>query len=228
MEIKVIASSSSGNAYLVKEGNTEILIECGIQFKKLQQALDFRVSSLAGCLVSHSHKDHSRSVKDLLKVGCPVYMMAETGNELGIPVSQHYLVIPGLWLKVGDFLVMPLEMNHDVPCVGFYVAAPSGESLLFATDTAEIIHRPERVDYLMLECNYDTALLSADEDFAAKHRVLATHMSLDGLIRYLHKADYQNVKGIIIMHLSSAHSDEAMFKRRIEEAIGRPVTVAQK
>lgn len=228
MEIKVIASSSSGNAYLVKEGDTEILIECGIQFKKLQQALDFRVSSMAGCLVSHSHKDHSRSVPDLLKVGCPVYMTSETGSELGIPLSRHYMMVPGLWSKVGEFLAMPLEMKHDVPCVGFHIVAPSGESLLFATDTAEILHRPERVDYLMLECNYDTALLAADESCIVKERIMATHMSLDGLIRYLQKADYQNVKEIIIMHLSSAHSDEAMFKRRIEEAIGRPVTVAQK
>jgi len=228
MEIKVIASSSSGNAYLVKEGQTEILIECGIQFKKLQQALDFRVSSLAGCLVSHSHKDHSRSVPDLLKIGCPVYMTAETGSELGIPLSHHYFVVPGLWSRVGDFMVMPLGMKHDVPCVGFYIIAPSGESLLFATDTAEVLHRPERVDYLMLECNYEKNLLQADVGFAAKDRVMVTHMSLDGVIRYLQKANYEHVREVIIMHLSSAHSDEAMFKRRIEEAIGRPVTVAQK
>lgn len=228
MEIKVIASSSSGNAYLVKEGDTEILIECGLQFKKLQQALDFRVTSLAGCLVSHSHKDHSRSVPDLLKVGCPVYMTEETANEMGVPIPRENLMTLSAWTHIDRFWVLPLRMKHDVPCVGFYVSAPSGETLLFATDTAEIIHRLEGVDYLMLECNYDTALLNADESCIVKGRIMETHMSLDGLIRYLQKADYQNVKEIIIMHLSSGHSDEAMFKRRIEEAIGRPVTVAQK
>lgn len=228
MEIKVIASSSSGNAYLVKEGNTEILIECGIQFKKLQQALDFRVTSLAGCLVSHSHKDHSRSVPDLFKVGCPVFMTADTANEMGIPIPRDNILTLSTWTHIDRFWVLPLRMVHDVPCVGFYVSAPSGETLLFATDTSQIAYRLQGVDYLMLECNYDTALLAADESCIVKDRIMATHMSLDGLIRYLMKAGYQNVKEIIIMHLSSAHSDEAMFKRRIEEAIGRPVTVAQK
>lgn len=37
MKFQALASSSHGNAYIVDDGATRILIECGISFKRLQQ-----------------------------------------------------------------------------------------------------------------------------------------------------------------------------------------------
>ena len=55
-----LASSSAGCAYrLSADGMAPLLIECGLPFPQLQKALDFKVSELAGCLVSHWHADHA-------------------------------------------------------------------------------------------------------------------------------------------------------------------------
>ncbi|MFR4335674.1 MAG: MBL fold metallo-hydrolase [Lawsonibacter sp.] len=54
-----LASSSHGNAYLVEDGTTCLLIECGVSWKKLQKLTGFGVSGIAGCLISHEHKDHA-------------------------------------------------------------------------------------------------------------------------------------------------------------------------
>lgn len=228
MEITVIASSSSGNAYLVKEGETEILIECGIQFKKLQKALDFRVTSLSGVLVSHSHKDHSKCISDLLGAGCDVYTSKETMQELSIEHYCHHLLVPGEWIIIGNLRVLPISMDHDVPCVGFYILNNADEALLFATDTGHITWGHVRIDHLMIECNYEDALLESDESCFIKDRISRTHMSLSKVIRFLQAANLEHTREIIIMHLSDSHSDEAMFKRVIEERTGRPVTVAKK
>ena len=58
------ASSSSANAYLIQSGDSApLLIECGIRFKELMKAMDYELSSLAGCLITHAHMDHARSAK---------------------------------------------------------------------------------------------------------------------------------------------------------------------
>lgn len=52
MEIKVLASSSKGNCYII---NREIMIDCGIPIRKIREKGGFNVHGLSGCLISHEH-----------------------------------------------------------------------------------------------------------------------------------------------------------------------------
>ena len=55
MNIQTIASSSSGNCFCVDSDGIKILLDAGVSFKKIQQALNFKVSELVGCLCTHEH-----------------------------------------------------------------------------------------------------------------------------------------------------------------------------
>lgn len=55
MFLKVIGSSSHGNSYILESKTGSLLLECGIQFKKIQKAVNFDLSKLRGCLISHEH-----------------------------------------------------------------------------------------------------------------------------------------------------------------------------
>jgi len=55
MDIQVIGSGSTGNCYVLKSETESLMLECGIPFKKIQQNLDFRLSEVQGCLISHQH-----------------------------------------------------------------------------------------------------------------------------------------------------------------------------
>ena len=56
LTVKTISSSSRGNCYKLTSGSGEfILLECGVQMSAIKKALDFKVSSAVGCLVSHGH-----------------------------------------------------------------------------------------------------------------------------------------------------------------------------
>jgi len=63
IQIQTIASGSKGNAYVVTDGHSQLLLECGIAFKKIRKALNFNTSSLAGCLITHEHGDHTKGLK---------------------------------------------------------------------------------------------------------------------------------------------------------------------
>ncbi|SPF51193.1 Metallo-beta-lactamase domain protein (fragment) [Candidatus Desulfosporosinus infrequens] len=55
MHLKVISSSSRANGYVLESDTGSLLIECGVSFKKIQQSLDFNLSRIRGCLITHEH-----------------------------------------------------------------------------------------------------------------------------------------------------------------------------
>ncbi len=49
-------SGSSGNLYeIVANSGARLLIEAGVTWKKLQKALDYNLSNIEACLISHGH-----------------------------------------------------------------------------------------------------------------------------------------------------------------------------
>lgn len=227
MNIKSIASSSRGNAYLVSDGATKLLIECGLPYNQLKQKSNFVVpSGIDACLISHEHQDHSRSLKDLLKAGVDCYALREVFTAKNVKNHHRAKTIEfGGIYSVGTFYVMCFEAKHDVPCCSYYVySTVTGEHLFFATDTYLIKAVPKDVNYIMIEANYDIDLV---EDDAQRKRLIQSHMSIEHCIDYLKKIDLSKVKKIYLMHLSSRHSNADDFKRRVQAATGCVVEVCE-
>lgn len=227
MQIEPIASSSKGNAYLIHDGMTTLLLECGIPFKELKRKSNFVVpSKIDACLVSHCHGDHSKSVKDLLRYGVTVMALQATFDELGIKGHHNAKsVVNKQYLSVGTFDIMFIEMFHDVPCLGFFIySSVTKEKLLFATDTYMIKYVINGLDYIMIEANYDIDLVESDSQ---RKRLVNSHMSIETAIEYLNSIDLSNAKEIYLLHLSARHSNEMDFKRRVMEATGKPVIICQ-
>ena len=44
MDIKILASSSAGNAYRISDGRTSLLLDAGIPIKAIQVGCDFKVT----------------------------------------------------------------------------------------------------------------------------------------------------------------------------------------
>ncbi|MBR6377910.1 MAG: MBL fold metallo-hydrolase [Oscillospiraceae bacterium] len=84
MKFKPLASSSKGNAYLVEDAQSRLLVDCGLAFRTMQKAAGFGLNELDGVLVTHEHKDHSRCVAELIKRSLTVYMSAGTALALGL------------------------------------------------------------------------------------------------------------------------------------------------
>lgn len=55
LQIKILASGSSGNCCRVKDGQTTILIDCGITTTKIKEGLDYQLGGVGGVLITHRH-----------------------------------------------------------------------------------------------------------------------------------------------------------------------------
>ena len=114
MDIKVIASSSSGNCYYITDGVTPLLLECGIPFPKIQQATNFGISKLGGVLVTHEHKDHCKALPQMLNNGANVY--CSTGTQQALKLPKHYrlhTVKPLEKFSIGTWQILPFDVQHD-------------------------------------------------------------------------------------------------------------------
>lgn len=232
IDIKPLASGSMGNAYFVADGQAPLLLEAGIPWKHIQRGLNYNVSSLAGCLVSHEHGDHAKSVKDMVKAGIDCYMSQGTAAALGATGHRIRPVKAQEQFAVGTWTVLPFETEHDcADPLGFLLANQLGEKLLYLTDTAYCRYKFNGLSYIMLECNYSLDILRENVDAGVipldlKNRIIRTHFGLNNVKDFLKANDLSMVQEVWLIHMSEGNSDEARFKREIQELTGKPVYVA--
>lgn len=233
MRFEAMASSSHGNAYMVSDKETRILLECGISHKKLQKLSGFRLSEFAGCLVSHEHKDHCQCVEKIIASGVPVYLSQGTARALEIPEALLDLateMVSGEQFTIGSLDVMPFSTFHDAQePLGFVMQSRvDGEILAFATDTVNLPYNFPGVNLLAVEANFQQDILDRSERMPekTKHRVSNTHMEIDRLCQCLRRMDLSRCREIYLLHLSSAMSHEGQFINKVARAVPRHVTVS--
>lgn len=234
MEIRVLASSSAGNCYWISDGKTSLLLEAGIRFEEIRKGVRFQVSTIAGCLVSHEHGDHAKSVADVMKAGVDVYASAGTIEALGISGHRVRTLKVLEPVRIGTWTILPFDTVHDAAePLGFLLASTTGAKLLYLTDSAYCKYRFKGLTHLMVEANYSAEILRRNVESGALHpaqykRVLRNHMSLERLLEMLQANDLSQVREIWLLHLSDQNSDEEAFKRAVESATGKPVYVASR
>lgn len=227
-----IASSSSGNAYVVSDGTTNLLLECGIKFKQIQIALDFQTSKIDACLLTHEHGDHSQSINDVLRAGINVHTSFGTAQALEIKHHRLKLIEARKAFKVGSFTILPFDVEHDAQePYGFLIESVEGERLLFATDTYYIKYKFKRLNIIAVECNYSNDILKENildgtVPVVMKQRLAHSHFNLENYKEFLKANDLSEVREIWLIHMSSANSDADQFKKEIREITGKPVYIA--
>lgn len=232
MRFESLASSSSGNAYVVSDQETHILLECGISHKKLQKLSGFSLSEFQACLVTHEHKDHAKSVQELISRGMEVYMSQGTAEALETDAVQ--LIKNMEQFNVGSLDIVPFTTFHDaMEPLGFLIKSRvDGDVLAFATDTVNLRYKFPGLTILAIEANYDKAILERCEKMPEKvrYRITNSHMEIDTLCDYLRSLDLSQCREIHLLHLSDATSHEGHFINKVARAVppGIEITACKK
>lgn len=232
MELECLGSSSAGNCYLLKAKDETLILECGVPFAEVKKALGWTLRAVAGCLVSHEHKDHSRSIADCMR--CGIQVLAPEDAFKGIRNRAFARPIePMRGYKIGGFKAFALPMSHDVPCLGYVIEHEEMGKTLFATDTMMLEHRVAGLSHIMVEANYSDDILQANMDSGAvphtlRDRLMRTHMELRTAAAFVKSQDLSHANEIVLLHLSSQNSDPERFRAEIARASGKPVHIAAK
>ena len=205
--LKVIATGSKGNAYLIDTDGEMLLLDCGVSEKDILRAVDFNLLAINAVLVTHEHTDHAQSVKKLkgrcLKVIGPDSIEGVTTVE------------PLVLYRINEYLFMPFDVPHDdVKNYGYFIILPNGETLLYATDYSYIPFTFDRpINHFLIECNF--MLNDLDKGEEKYGHVIRGHASLYTVKRYLHRCVSEQTKSITLCH-TTAFTDKTAMRESVQ------------
>lgn len=169
-----LGSGSSGNLYLISDGQTNIFVDLGIRCKYVKAFLDdlgMSFSDISGALITHSHKDHTVGLPTTIKkFAVPAYMTqtcvkdAESRNRANIDRTSVRYFESGETFRIGTFTVTAYKVQHDTPdCHSFIIKSDNGVSLALSTDLGSVPtslqNAMKECDVVILESNYSLTML---------------------------------------------------------------------
>ncbi len=141
------------------------------------------------------------------------------------------MLTPLTELTVGTFKVLPFDVQHDVPALGFlFTSTVTGEKLLYFTDSFYLKYRFQGLTIVAAECNYNRETLQrniAAGTVPPEHaaRLAKSHMSLENLLDMLRANDLSSVRQIYLLHMSDGNSEAQRCREAVQKLTGAEVYV---
>lgn len=218
MKLKCLGSGSSGNCYLLIAGNGEtLIIDPGMQIKEIKKALNWNISCVVGAVCTHHHADHAKSVKNLEQMGISVFKPYEGPKPMSIGSASWTIQGFELTDKAGKFMHTNAD-GTECPCYGFLISHPEMGRLLYITDTELIKWRFKNVNQILVEANYSKEIIQ-QENPNYEH-VCRGHMELGTTLEFLKVNKGQDLRNVVLLHLSDNNSDAEMFAAKAKEVVG--------
>jgi phosphoribosyl 1,2-cyclic phosphodiesterase len=232
MRFASLGSGSRGNATLVQQNGTCLLVDCGFSAKEAEARmarLKISAEEIDAILVTHEHGDHISGVGALArKYDLPVWATNGTlsADRLGERIEMNRICSHTAF-AIGDIEVQPFPVPHDAREPSQFVFANGDKRLGLLTDVGSYTpHLQEQLsgcDALILECNHDTEMLANGEyPLSLKHRVGGDHGHLNNVqaADILQRIDRSKLTQLVAAHLSEKHNTPALARAALSEVLG--------
>jgi len=229
--LHALASGSSGNAFLLRSRKTALLFDAGLTLPRLQAALrrdDVAVGQLSAVLLSHEHRDHALSARDLaLLHDVPVWSNEAVLRAAGVHDLTQSAILPvGVPTLFGDVEVTTFHVSHDASCpVGFLVKTDC-KVIVIATDlgceSEDLCTLIQGGDLVVLEANHDTQLLRQSRYPAHLQRRVSGptgHLSNVQSASILSRHIRNENASVWLAHLSRENNTPALALRTVQRAL---------
>ena len=227
MRFVSFGSGSSGNAFLLNDGESSILIDCGIGVRRLRQELkELGVAGhLNAILLSHEHSDHVSALDSLTRYErCPVYASEGTFSSIGKRPGWQ-TIQDGQSVSIAGVTVTPERVPHDAAePLGFVLEAGNERIALFtdlgapAPNVSDAIQDATTV---VLESNYCESMLRQSPYPAfLKRRIRSQngHLSNDDCAATLVEALTPAARRVWLAHLSENNNAPEVAEAAVGEA----------
>ena len=208
MMTNIIHSGSDGNCVVItdKEEN-QVVLDCGINYELILPYIKLR--SLNALLVTHVHKDHSKSLKQF--------------QRIGINCITWENVKDGELIELAHWKILPMKLIHNAPCFGFLIYSKvENKKFAYITDTTYIPKLGKNIDCLILDTNYSQQIVN---DLVMKGVQVGigyrNHLSLEQAKEYLENLNYK-IPNFVAYHISnSGLNNVETIEKELSSLVGR-------
>ena len=233
MEIRSLVSGSSGNAFLVREGRSALLVDAGISARRLEAMLcseGLNPGALMGIVLTHEHADHARGTLQLAtRFQVPVYASAGTFRGLGSPEELDWRrLTAGVPRSIGKIDVIPVPVPHDAAEPFVFRFESDQFSAAIATDfgspTEAIRDAFRGLDLLVVEANHDEDWLwRGSYPWSLKKRVASDfgHISNETCARIIASLKARAPRSVWLAHISMQNNAPEHALRIVSKMLDR-------
>lgn len=244
MRFASLGSGSEGNALVVEADEagkcTRVLLDCGFNLRDCERRLarlGIEASDLAAIVVTHEHGDHVGGVERLSRRhAIPVWMTYGTfvASRIGgvgmIKAAldiEINLIDAHAPFAIGAIELHPFPVPHDAREPAQFVFSDGAHRLGVLTDLGSSTPHVEAMlsdcDALVLECNHDSAMLSAGPyPPTLKARVGGKygHLANQEAAALLARVRHDRLQHVLAAHLSSQNNTPALARDALAGALG--------
>lgn len=217
MKIYSLCSSSSGNCTYIEENGDGVLIDAGFGIRntcRFFKEAGIDENNVRAIFITHEHTDHICGLKSLCKRwDVPVYGSRATLEKLlekdAVGAYTKLYEINLKIAEIGSLAVSAFHTPHDsADSLGFIVSngkVNAGICTDLGYMPAEISKTLESCNFVLLESNYDQAMLQAGNyPFQLKERIASKygHLSNDDCAKQLKNLIQKGVERFLLGHLS--------------------------
>jgi phosphoribosyl 1,2-cyclic phosphodiesterase len=221
MKAVTLCSGSSGNATFLTNGQTHILVDCGLSLKRLSAGIacfGLRPENLDAVLLTHEHTDHTSALKVWGRLEVPVY---GTEGTLSAVKSRQYIndarAFSDSVFNIGGITVRAFNTCHDAEDSCGYVFSMGNTRIGVCTDLGEITNDVLDAlcgcEYVILECNHDIHMLkNGPYPLFLRRRVLSRlgHLCNDDCAEAVVSLAKTGLKRVSLAHMSEQNNDPSL------------------
>lgn len=230
MRFASLGSGSRGNATLVEQGDTLVLIDCGFSLRETERRL-LRLgrdpAQVSAVLVTHEHGDHISGVGLFARrYGTPVWLSAGTRAACDSGLAETRVFNSHAAFAIDALEVTPIPVPHDAREPTQFVFGNGAHRLGLLTDTGSLTPHIEQqltaCDALLLECNHDRIMLANGiYPPVLKARVGGDygHLSNAQAATLLQRIDCSRLQHLVAAHLSDKNNTPQLAAAALAAAL---------
>lgn len=231
-------SGSSGNCAYLGNDEAGILIDAGVDMRKVVDALQengISPESIKGICLTHDHSDHVRYVYAFLRKYRSTALFCTNKALNGIfrrhSISRrikdyHTAIYKEIPFKVAGFEITAFDVSHDGTCNSGFSVAFGDSRFVVATDLGAVTERARyymsQADYLVIESNYDSKMLDEGpypEYLKNRIRTDAGHLDNADAAAFVAEIYNPRLKYVFLCHLSEDNNSPEVAKRTMTDVL---------
>ncbi len=227
-------SSSKGNSTYVGSAESGVLIDCGVSYTKIKNAMELNkldLSCIKAVFITHEHSDHINGLKVFTKkTGIPVFAQSMTLDILydnGMIHSSAEDIKETV--EISGLSVSCFNTSHDTAeSCGYRISFPDGKSCCICTDLGYVsdivMNAAEGCNAILLEANYDEEMLrngSYPAYLKSRIRSKCGHLSNNDCGKFASFLISRGTERIILGHLSQENNTPETAEYTVESIIAK-------
>lgn len=155
----------------------------------------------------------------------PVYSCQEVANKF----DRVNVLQPKTKYKIGGFIVMPLQVEHNVQNFAYIITHDDFGTLAFCTDAVNFPYKIKGINHFLIEANNSEDLIINN---LCRNKEIRSHgefhMEINKTIEAIKRNMNPELRTLMLVHLSDGQSDEKMFKQMVFDEVGAMPVIADK